>query len=569
MDENPTIATNVKKIGKFTLLEEISRGGMGVVFRGIDEQLNRPLAIKMLPKEFFTNQEQKDRFLLEARIVAKLDHPNIMKVYSIEYAEDTVWIVMELLDGQLLSALIKDHASLTIEQTANIIDQLCKALSYSHSKGIIHRDIKPANVMVNKDNIVKLMDFGIARDTDTDLNLTRAGTIMGTPKYMSPEQFTGQGVDNRSDIYSLGIMVYEMLCGKVPFDGKTIAEIAYKQIHEKPIPIKKLCKKITPELETFVNKSLAKDKKDRLASLAEINFADNKSKIVVKTVRTKVNFLRLVFIYSFLVILILGWLLFKFNSDREKELIKQAEETSKLVEQKKNKTIELIKQSEELLKSNDWASAEVKLNLAKQNDPKNPDIESKFKILNDLKTIALNAQKAKSLFANALNMLSEESNTNSSNLLQEAITLDPNNKEKYETEFNEKLNALNKFKSTKYYDTAITNISNNEFSEALEALKKAIELDPKNSKFYLTFAEILEEQSQSNNTPLDYTLYCGYLEKSLLLDPNNEPRWNKLALAYNTNNQKQKAIDTCKRGLGYFNNSAQLQNNLKVIENSK
>jgi len=261
-----------QRINEYKILGEISRGGMGIVFRGQDENLDRPVAMKMLPSEFFSNAKHRERFNLEAKIVANLDHINIMRIYAYETVGDMVWIIMELLTGELLSDRIQ-KGKIPSKEAAEILEQLAKALQYAHSKGIVHRDIKPSNVMIDSQGIVKLMDFGIARDQERseELHLTQAGTILGTPKYMSPEQFTGDTIDSRSDIYSMGIMAYEMLTGVLPFQGKTLHEVAYKHMREKPPLIREKVPKISKELEKFIQQSMEKKKENRLQTLANLH----------------------------------------------------------------------------------------------------------------------------------------------------------------------------------------------------------------------------------------------------------------------------------------------------------
>ncbi len=297
-----------EKIGRYKIQAEIGKGAMGVVYRGLDEDLDRTVAIKMLPKSFIEEGDQSIRFKQEAKIVARLDHPNIMKVYSIEYAEDTIWIIMEYLHGNLLSDVMK-KGSPDMNQAINIIEQIIHALGYAHALGIIHRDIKPVNIMISPNNTVKIMDFGIAHDKQSDLNLTRTGTIMGTPKYMSPEQFKGVGVDHLSDTYSIGVLAYEIICGEPPFKGSNIMEFAYKHINEKPPPIRNKVPKIPKELETFIHSCLEKNKEKRPQDLNKVSFSPFESETLM--VRPKVPFSskNKTFVYlipSILIIIVIG-----------------------------------------------------------------------------------------------------------------------------------------------------------------------------------------------------------------------------------------------------------------------
>ena len=598
-----------KKIGKYTLHDEISRGGMGIVFRATDEQLQRQHAIKMLPKEFFSNKEQKDRFLLEARIIAKLDHPNIMKVYAFEEAEETVWIVMELLEGKPLSSVIKEKGKIPIPEVSVILDQLSKALFYAHSKGIVHRDIKPQNVMVNGENVVKLMDFGIAKETESDLHLTKAGTIMGTPKYMSPEQFTGEGVDKRSDIYSLGIMTFEMLCGKVPFDGKTLPEIAYKHIHEALPSVRKQCPGIPPALEKFIISSLAKKKADRLATLDSLDLTTSQGAIA-KTAKAKILVYRAAFGVLFLFIL-LAAVSFYLNTQQQ------------MLENQKGAR-ELMRFSEKLIQGREWLKAKGKLTQALALLPDDPEIKMKLEEVQKIENREENRNKAQSVFSEGLKFLSNGETDKFDKNLKEAELLDPEAKEQFEKKAKEGLFAFRKSKALQLYsqaiglmeggdeatfneklkeastldpegnyevkgmnvlsdmklrksqsacDEGIQKMGNSDFDAAEAKFLDALKFNPKNAKAYAMLADNIDERSLSTGKEPDFKSYCEDLEKSLEIDPQTEEIWYKLAVRYNEwavkdAGKKNEAKDACKRGLKYFPGSVNLTNLLKTLGES-
>lgn len=241
---------NIKQVGKYRLVGELGRGGMALVFEGLHPTLNSSVAIKMLSHELVYDEEFASRFKEESKILAGLQHENIVQVIDSEEAYATYFIVMEKISGQELSRMIDTRGVVPFEETRSILAQLAEALDYAHNHGIIHRDIKPSNVIVEPGGRVKLMDFGIAK--------TRAEAekededIVGTAEYMSPEQALGRKMDGRADIYSLGIMAYEMLTGRLPFDSPDPYEILRKHVRE-PVPSpSKINPKIPADLEEMV-----------------------------------------------------------------------------------------------------------------------------------------------------------------------------------------------------------------------------------------------------------------------------------------------------------------------------
>jgi len=254
--------------GKYNIIEVSGRGGMGIVYKAEDTKLKRNVALKFLPSELIHDEEARERFVLEARAAAGLSHPNICTIHEIDEEEGKSFIAMEYVEGQTLRAKI-EKGPLELDEALDISIQVAEGLEVAHKKGIIHRDIKSANTMVTDKGQAKIMDFGLAKVKGGTL-LTREGTTLGTVAYMSPEQAKGKEVDNRSDIWSLGVVLYEMLCGKLPFKGDREASILYSIVHEEPKPLKEIKRDLPPELQQIINRALKKKPESRYSSAAEM-----------------------------------------------------------------------------------------------------------------------------------------------------------------------------------------------------------------------------------------------------------------------------------------------------------
>ncbi|MCR4669076.1 MAG: Stk1 family PASTA domain-containing Ser/Thr kinase [Clostridia bacterium] len=256
--------------GRYELTEKIGEGGMAVVYKAKDRLLNRYVAIKILRPEFTKDEQFVSNFKRESQAAAGLQHPNIVSVYDVGKAGSINYIVMELIDGRPLSDIIEEQAPLDYKLVIDISQQICAALAHAHKNGIIHRDVKPHNIMITTDGIAKLTDFGIARAVTNSTIVADTSKIIGSVHYFSPEQARGSFVDERSDIYSLGIVMYEMLTGQVPFDGDNPVEVALKHINEDIIPPTKLNKSVPPNLEKLVMKATDKFQTNRYKSAEEM-----------------------------------------------------------------------------------------------------------------------------------------------------------------------------------------------------------------------------------------------------------------------------------------------------------
>ena len=246
-----------KTIHQYTILEKIGSGGMGVVYKAEDSKLNRIVALKFLSHHLTNDEEAKQRFVREARAAASLNHPNICTIHDIGEFDNKIFIVMELLEGQSLEDEIKS-GSLQISSAVEIFEQICDGLKEAHRNGIIHRDIKSANIMITASQQVKIMDFGLARSV-SQTRITQDGSTTGTTAYMSFEQASGVDVDHRTDIWSLGVVFYEMLTGQMPFRGDSEQVVIYSILNKDPEPITQFRKDIPNKLEKIVNKTLSKN----------------------------------------------------------------------------------------------------------------------------------------------------------------------------------------------------------------------------------------------------------------------------------------------------------------------
>jgi beta-lactam-binding protein with PASTA domain/predicted Ser/Thr protein kinase len=254
--------------GRYRIVRKLGAGGMADVYLAEDQELGRRVAIKILNGRHANDDQFIERFRREAKNAAALNHPNIVSIYDRGEAEDTYYIAMEFLDGRSLKELIVGHGTAPIKVAVEYARQILSALRFAHRHGIVHRDIKPHNVLVDREGRVKVTDFGIARAGASQM--TETGSIVGTAQYLSPEQARGGEVDQRSDLYSLGIVLYELLTGKTPFEGDTPVEIAMKHLSTPPQPPSKLRADIPRELDMVVLRALAKDPDDRYQSAEEM-----------------------------------------------------------------------------------------------------------------------------------------------------------------------------------------------------------------------------------------------------------------------------------------------------------
>lgn len=281
----------MKRIGKYDIVSILGQGAMGVVYKGFDPIIERDVAIKTVRRDPYVPEqdELRQRFVREAKAAGRLHHPNIISVYECGEDAGQTFIVMEFVNGKPLSTYLWRRHRFNLEEIRDIIDKVLEALDYAHSMNVVHRDIKPSNVMLSENGEIKIADFGIARlDSST---LTRVGTVIGTPSYMSPEQLLGKRVDHRTDLYATGLLLYELLTHKKAFEGSDPNSLMYQVVHSDPVPPRTVCSTLPAGFDPVVKKALAKKPDERfqtgkefIAAIAQVPLARSESEVAQKDV---------------------------------------------------------------------------------------------------------------------------------------------------------------------------------------------------------------------------------------------------------------------------------------------
>lgn len=260
---------SLQTVGRYEITGELGRGAMGVVYKALDPTIGRTVALKTMRLDVhgLDAKEMVRRFQNEARAAGVLNHPNIVTIYDAGEQDGIFYIAMEFIEGTTLHEVLVEQRVLATDEVLQLTRQICRGLDYAHSNGIVHRDIKPANIMITANGTVKIMDFGIAKSGG---QVTNTGQVLGTPNYMSPEQVKGRPLDGRSDLFSLGVILYEMLTGEKPFVGQNVTTIIYKIVNENPITPRDLDVTVHPGLSAIVTKALAKAPDDRYQTGADL-----------------------------------------------------------------------------------------------------------------------------------------------------------------------------------------------------------------------------------------------------------------------------------------------------------
>lgn len=275
-----------RTIGRHEILEEIGEGGMAMVYRAYDPHINRSVALKILKEEHCLDEEHTRRFLKEGEAAGALTHPNIVTIYDVGSIDDAPYIMMELLEGQTLGDILDEGEKLPLVRIVSIAMQLASALDYAHAKGVVHRDLKPDNIILGTDNeTIKIADFGVARMAGTvDSNTTQVGMMLGTPRYMSPEQANGLPVNGCSDLFTIGVILYELITGQKAFDAESMPTLIMQIVQKDPVPIRQITSGIPVGLQKIVNKLLQKKPEKRFQSGQDLHTALQRELLTLKDI---------------------------------------------------------------------------------------------------------------------------------------------------------------------------------------------------------------------------------------------------------------------------------------------
>jgi serine/threonine protein kinase len=258
----------VKSVGRYEIIEKLGQGGMGTVYKAFDPLLTRVVAIKVISGQLDAHPEHRERFFREARAAAQLSHRNIITIHDLGEHEGAPFLAMEYLEGRDLDRRLRDHEPMSLAQKLELALSIAEGICHAHACGVVHRDIKPANVFVTTEGAVKILDFGLARLVSSDM--TRSGLMVGTVNYMAPEQLRGEKSDHRADIFAYGVLLYELLSGRRPFQGDTAASTMYRILHESPEALGLVDPLLTPPLTTLVERAIAKSRDDRYQHMTDL-----------------------------------------------------------------------------------------------------------------------------------------------------------------------------------------------------------------------------------------------------------------------------------------------------------
>jgi eukaryotic-like serine/threonine-protein kinase len=418
-----------KKIGKYDVLDVLGRGGMGIVYKAVDPGIGRTVAIKMTTGAMGEVPEMLERFNREAQSVGKLQHPNIVTVYDLGVEDGHPYMVMELLDGESLDSLLHSRRSLSIEEKLDIVVQICNGVQYAHQRNVTHRDIKPANIMILKDGTAKIVDFGIAR-TGVQM-LTRPGQLVGSFQYMSPEQINATNVDSRTDIFSIGVLLFQLMVGKLPFEGKDTGEMLMKVLHDSPPSLTGLVKNCPPGLDDIVQRALAKDPERRYQTAEDLA-------------------------------LDLGHVLEKCRRERISEYLQGAETAAA---------------------QRQWARAKEQLLQVLKRDRQNSRANARMREVQLEMQKLQRSERAKELQAQAEHAMAQSDLAAALTCLNEAVELDPGNLEIVQLRDSIRENRSRDDKLQELMQRAELAQDAGDLEEARKAVEEGLAIDPQNTDF--------------------------------------------------------------------------------------
>jgi serine/threonine-protein kinase len=474
--------SKTKKIGKYEILDVLGKGGMGVVYKAIDPSIGRLVAIKMITSNFADDPGFLKRFYREAQSTGKLQHPNIVIVHDLGEFEGNPFLVMEFLEGISMDTIIREERTLPLIEKLNLIIQACAGLQYAHDRNIVHRDIKPGNVMVvNQGETVKIVDFGIARIEDEG-NVTLPSQVIGTIQYMSPEQINGKPVDGRSDVFSLAVVLYQLLTFRLPFAGKDTGSTLLKIINEPPSPLSKYLEAYPAELDTIVQRGLAKSREDRYQTADELAF--DLTQVQEQLRRAAVT--------EYLVVaedLLARGELGKAReqclqivrvdrqNSRAKELLQEVQQRIKK-QQRGEQAHQLLSNAQEAYAAQEFERALLYLEQAVELDSENHDLKVFRDSVSEAKS---RAEQRRNALKRAQSAQYAGDLTEALSAVEQAIALDTSDSEARALCTEIKLEIEQRKRQMEIQglvEDAQRQISSRRFTAALEALKKAQTLDP-------------------------------------------------------------------------------------------
>ena len=537
-----------KIILHYKILEKLGEGGMGVVYLAEDLKLERKVAIKFLPRHIAGNSEERERFKIEAKAAAALNHPNIATIHAIEESGEDTFIVMEYIDGKELKSFVETgHApSLRMNEIINYAIQIAEGLEAAHKKGIVHRDIKSQNIMITNDGKVKIMDFGLAK-VGKDSQLTKLGSTVGTIAYMSPEQTQGETIDNRTDIWSFGVVLYEMVTGKMPFKGEYDQAIIYSILNEEPVSINE----IDEGLKNIISKSLEKNPDNRFQTAKEIT--DELRAIKnggVKVSNAKPS--HLLWIGITLVILIIFASIYLFKLSRNNSITTNVIKTIAVLpfldlSPQKNQEYFSDGLSEELIntlsqnnklrviartssfyfkgKDVDVKTIAAKLHVQHILEGSVQKYGNRLRISADLVNVTTNATLWSDIYNGTLNNIFALQDSISQSVVAALnITLLGDTVNQYKEKNSD---AYNLFLLGNYF---FEKRGKDNYEKAIDYYKKAISIDPKYAQAWVALSSVHGEQAMSELIPEDdgYSIARQEVEKALKLDPNLASAYSRL-----------------------------------------